>query len=462
MMDSRKPVVRIAPSPTGNLHVGTARAALFNFLYARQNGGTFLLRIEDTDKERSTQEFEKNILDGLSWLGLSWDEMYRQSERTSIYEGELNKLIENGSVYVSQEKQEKEGDRAEVIRFKNPNKRVTFHDEIRGEVSFDTTELGDFVIAKSKTEPLYHFAVVVDDFLSGVTHVIRGEDHISNTPRQILIQEAMGAPRPVYAHLPLILGPDRSKLSKRHGTVSLTEYKERGFLPEAMLNFLALLGFNPGTDQEIFTLDELVKIFDISRVQKGGAIFDEKKLSWMNKEYLKIKGEEFTNEYIANAILSSSHAKELDVKEEDLRKTGFLFSERISLAQELRDEFERGEWDYLFQKPICEPSMLIWKKPARTTDTVQSGGDDTAKTVENMNTIISVIENLDASVWEKTSLKTALDTEAQKIGPGSFFWPLRVALSGKERSPDPVSLMIYFGKQETLTRLKEALSLLQK
>lgn len=196
MPNNINPVVRIAPSPTGNLHVGTARTALFNFLFARHNNGKFIVRVEDTDALRSTKEFEKNIIEGMEWLGLSWDEMYKQSERSEIYESELKKLLEKDLIYLSKEEIKEEGQRAEIIRFKNPNKRITFHDEIRGDVSFDTTELGDFVIARSMTEPLYHFAVVVDDFLSGITHVIRGEDHISNTPRQILIQEAIGAPGP--------------------------------------------------------------------------------------------------------------------------------------------------------------------------------------------------------------------------------------------------------------------------
>ncbi|KKT14489.1 MAG: Glutamate-tRNA ligase [Parcubacteria group bacterium GW2011_GWC1_43_30] len=275
---SQKIITRFPPSPTGNFHVGSARTALFNFLFARKNNGKFILRIEDTDKARSKKEFEDDIFESLEWLGLKYDEFYRQSDRGKIYRTYIEKILDDGSIYEDEDK---------IIRFKNPNKKVKFNDLVRGEIEFDTTELKDFIIAKSVDEPLYHLAVVIDDFESNITHVIRGEDHISNTPRQILIQEAIGAPRPIYAHLPLILAPDRSKLSKRkHGeSVSLNYYRDKGYSPEAMINYLALLGWNPGTEQEIFTLDELINVFDFSRVHKGGAIFDEKKLAWVNRKH---------------------------------------------------------------------------------------------------------------------------------------------------------------------------------
>ncbi|MDZ4226356.1 MAG: glutamate--tRNA ligase family protein, partial [Patescibacteria group bacterium] len=230
-------VTRFAPSPTGNLNIGGVRTGIFAYLFARHNEGKFVLRIEDTDKERSKKEYEENIIESLQWLGIDYDVMYRQSENTKRYEELLLGLIDKDLAYISKETPLEPGGRSEVIRFRNPNKVVEFKDEIRGVISFDTTELGDFVIAKSTNEPLFHFAVVVDDWDEDVTHVIRGEDHISNTPRQILIGEALGAPRPVYAHLPLIVGPDKSKLSKRKGAKPITEYRELGFLPEAILNF---------------------------------------------------------------------------------------------------------------------------------------------------------------------------------------------------------------------------------
>lgn len=286
MSDNQQPtidnvVVRIAPSPTGKFHLGSARTALFNFLFARQHGGKFILRIEDTDRDRSKKEFETDIIENLKWLKLDYDGFYRQSERGELYKKYLKKLIDDGHAYIDEEN---------VIRFKNPNKKVKFSDLIRGEIEFDTTELLDFVIAKSLDEPLYHLAVTVDDHEMGVTHVIRGEDHISNTPRQILIQEAVGAQRPIYAHLPLILAPDRSKLSKRkHGeSVSLDYYREKGISAAAIINYLALLGWNPGTEQEIFTLEELIRVFDLAKVNKAGAMFDEKKLAWVNRKHFNL------------------------------------------------------------------------------------------------------------------------------------------------------------------------------
>ncbi|MCX6717904.1 MAG: glutamate--tRNA ligase family protein, partial [Candidatus Taylorbacteria bacterium] len=248
-----------------------------------------MLRIEDTDKIRSTKESEDDIMTGIKWLGLSYDEFFRQSERERIYKAYIEKLISEDKAYISKEEVKEEGQRAEVIRFRNPNKKVKFNDLIRGEIEFDTTELGDFVIAKSLEEPVFHLVVVVDDFEMGVTHIIRGEDHISNTPRHILIQEAISAPTPIYAHLPLMLAEDRAKLSKRkHGEMtSVKYYQKMGYTPGAFVNFLAFVGWNPGTEKEIFSLDEMIQEFDISKVQKAGAIFNPQKLLWYNKEYIK-------------------------------------------------------------------------------------------------------------------------------------------------------------------------------
>ena len=287
---NKKIITRFPPSPTGPIHIGNVRTALYNYIFAKQNNGEFIVRIEDTDRARSKKEYEDRILESLEWLGLKRDRdnvLWRQTERTGVYKKYLGKIIADDKAYISQET---EGENKEVVRFKNPNKVVTFIDLIRRDISFDTTELGDFIIARNINEPVYHLAVVVDDHESGITHIIRGEDHISNTPRQILIQEAIGASRPIYAHLPLILAPDRSKLSKRkHGeSVSLDYWREKGISAPAILNYLALLGWNPGTEQEIFTLEELIKVFDLSRVHKGGAIFDEKKLAWINRKHFNL------------------------------------------------------------------------------------------------------------------------------------------------------------------------------
>lgn len=432
----------MAPSPTGNLHVGTARTALYNFLFAKQNGGKFIMRIEDTDKERSTKEYEDNIIDGFKWLQLEWDEMYKQSERTEIYSSELQKLLDKDLIYISKEIPTEEGQREEVIRFRNPNKKITFHDEIRGEVTFDTTELKDFVIARSMTEPLYHFAVVVDDFLSQITHVIRGEDHISNTPRQILIQEAIGAPRPIYAHLPLLLGKDRSKLSKRHGATSISEYRNKGYLPETMVNFLTFLGFNPGTEKEIYTLKELIEAFDLKRIQKGGAIFDEEKLKWMNKEHMKLLSEQELS-----SALQTKLSEKLDMNCVVDKQT-FLDSvfERINVFSDVDELMNNGEFDYLKEQISYDKELLHWPK------------DKEKRTKQNLEKIFEFLSQLDG--WNKDSIKNALWSYAEEIGKGNVLWPLRYALTGKEKSPDPFTVASILGKEKTLERIQNAISLL--
>ena len=309
---------RLAPSPTGPLHIGTARTGFFNWLFTRQNNGKFILRIEDTDIERSKPEFEKDIEENLKWLGLDWDEgSYRQSQRLDIYEKYLNQLLKEKKAYycfcskeqleedrqamlaqglspkysgrcrsISQEETDKKINRGEaaVIRFRVPETDLEFNDLIRGKVKFNTSLLGDIVIAKNLRAPLFNFAVVIDDHEMEITHVIRGEDHIPNTPKQIIIQRALGFEEPRYAHLPLILNPDKSKLSKRYLETSLNDYRERGYLPEAILNFIALIGWHPSDEKEIFSKEELINEFNLKKVQKAGAIFSVNKLDWLNSQ----------------------------------------------------------------------------------------------------------------------------------------------------------------------------------
>ncbi len=442
----QKIIVRFPPSPTGLLHVGSVRTALFNYLFAKQNGGDFILRIEDTDKERSTKEFEQDIFNGLSWLGIVHDNqtVIRQSERGEVYKTYLQQLIDSGKAYISKEEIKDENSRPEVIRFKNPNKKVTFNDMIRGDITFDTTELGDFVIAKSLTEPLYHLAVVVDDFDSKVTHIIRGEDGISNTPRQILIQEALNAPMPQYAHLPLILASDRSKLSKRkHGErVSLRYYKEQGFLKEALINYIALIGWNPGSTEELFTLEELVQKFDLHKVQKGGAIFDEEKLRWMNKEYLKKLSPETLLEYISN--MSPEITK---LSQEKKLKLITLTTERSLTFGDIKKSFAEGEWAYLFSKPEYKKESLIWKK-----STLEEA-------LKHLKYTAEVLEKTPEKIFETAeTIKEVLWSYAEREGKGDVLWPLRFSLSGREKSPDPFTLLSFFGKEEGLSRIKQALS----
>src|SRR3989338_1499000 len=442
--NTKKIITRFPPSPTGYLHVGSARTALFNYIFAKQNGGEMLFRSEDTDKERSKQEFEDEILESLEWLGIKFDKtkIIRQSERGEIYKRYLEKMIAEGTAYISKEAVEKEGDRAEVIRFKNPNKEVIFTDTVRGEIKFDTTELGDFVIAKSLSEPLYHLAVVVDDYEMGVTHVIRGEDGISNTPRQILIQEAVGAPRPVYTHMPFSLAPDRSKLSKRHGAVSIREYRKMGYLPEAMVNYLMLLGWNPGTDQEIFTFDELVAQFDINKIQKGGAIFDIIKLNWVNTEHIKRMSE---NDFKTKVFefLPEEIKKEKEYSDFILEKILPIIKERISKFSEITEMYQAGEFGYYFNVPEYDKEKLVWKDA------------DVNTTKAHLNRILEILDEIDN--FKSDLIKESLWNYATEQGRGAVLWPIRFALSGKDKSPDPFTLAEVLGKPETVDRIKIAL-----
>ncbi len=425
--ENKKSVVtRFPPSPTGFLHIGRARTALFNYLYARKNNGKLIFRLEDTDKARSKPEFEQNFYDCLNWLGIKWDneKVIRQSERTEVYKNYVHKMVKEDKAYIS-----KEENGNEVVRFRNPNKKVTFTDLIRGDITFDTTELEDFIIARNINEPLYHLTAVVDDFEGGITHVIRGDDGISNTPRQILIQEAIGAPKPVYAHLPLILAADRSKLSGRHGAVSVTEYKDAGYLPEALTNYLALLGWNPGTEQEIFSMDELIQAFDLTKVNKAGAVFNPEKLKWFNKQYIsKMSLDEFKK---AAAPFAT------DVPE----KLWPLLKERTIILSELKD---LSEFDFLSKKPDYPKEKLNWKE----TPANKARLEETKKLVESV------------SDFTKENVKSALWPLAEKEGKGEVLWPLRIALSGKDKSPDPFILCELLGKEESLSRINHAISLL--
>lgn len=438
----REVVVRIPPSPTGTLHVGTARTALFNFLFAKKHGGRIILRMEDTDTERSKREYEQNIIDGLTWLGITWDNttLYRQSERVDIYKAYLEKMIAAGTAYISTEVAE-EGKRGEVIRFKNPNKTVIFTDVVRKEISFDTTELGDFVIAKSLEEPLYHLAVVIDDFEMNVTHIIRGEDHISNTPRQILLQEAIGAPRPIYAHLPLLLGEDRSKLSKRHGAKSINQFKDEGFMPEAIRNYLAFLGWNPGTAQEFFTLNELTQAFALEQVQKGGAVFSEAKLRWFNREYLKQLPETDLHAMIFEKLSAHSVSQKLS---QALLPVILDRIEVLSDVDTLLDHYD-GELNFFFDAPEYETKALLWKK-SEDLQEMKLHLERVAELITNVEPFS--LEHIKAAVWEY----------ATAAGRGNVLWPFRYALSGREKSPDPFEIAEILGKEETLARITTAVA----
>lgn len=442
-----KVVTRIPPSPTGHLHIGTARTALFNYLYAKHYGGSVIFRSEDTDRARSKKEFEDEIIEGLTWLGLTWDSFSRQSERGSRYRQLLESLVEKGSAYVSREPAKDDPTReVAVIRLKNPGQNVTFSDLVRGDITFDTAELGDFVIARSLDDALYHFSVVVDDMDGGVTHVIRGEDHISNTPRQILIQEALGAPRPAYAHLPLILDEKRAKLSKRSGTaVAVADYRSEGFLPEALVNYLALLGWNPGTPEEYFSLEALVAAFTIEGIQKGGAQWNRDKLLSVNQHWLRILSDEA---FVERGALTAPDATML-------AKVTPLVKDRAQTFAEARALLE-GEYSCFFSEPELAPETLLAKEP--------EGRDGLA--LEGLRAFISAIEALPEGVSPEVTKEVLMplaDAEEAKGkgGRGGVLWPLRYALSGKERSPDPFTLISILGTGVSISRIKKALAILE-
>lgn len=475
---------RIAPSPTGFLHIGTTRTALFNYLFSKKYQGQFILRIEDTDLERSEKRFEKDIIDGLRWMGLDWDEgpeiggdhaPYHQSERNYTYAKYIQRLLDEDKAYYcfctpeeldaqranmmaaglapiysgkcrhlsKQEIADKLGSTDKhIIRFKMPSKKISFVDLIRSKMEFDTTLIGDIAIAKNIDTPLYNFAVVIDDFEMKITHVIRGEDHISNTPKQIALFEALNFPIPEYAHLPLILGQDRSKMSKRDGATSMIEYKEMGFLPEALINFIALLGWNPGDNREIFSLEELTKEFSIDRIQKSGAIFNIQKLESINSYYIKNK----PTEELAKLCQPYFKKAGYEADFEKIRKIVKLEQERI---KKLSDIIEVAK--IFFRSEDYVGDILIWKKSNKETAT------------RALKNILEEFKKVSGSEFSADKLKPLLDIIVSQFGgAGEVFWPLRVALSGLQSSPPPLEIAEILGKEESLSRLEIAIDKLSK
>lgn len=453
-----KVVTRIAPSPTGQMHIGTVRTALFNYLFAKQHGGTYFVRIEDTDKERNKAEWVDAIWKDFDWCGLIPDARYIQSEHLERHRELLAALVTEGKAYISKEPSNDDPSReVEIVRLKNPGARITFTDLIRGEVSFDTTELGDFVIARSIDDPLYHFAVVVDDVDAGVTHIIRAEEHLSNTPRQILIQEALGFSRPQYAHIPLILAPDRSKLSKRKHGASLEHYRDEGFLPEAIINYLALLGWNPGTDEEHFALPELIERFSLDRVQKSGAIFDETKLKSVNQHWMRELSDDSFLAHLMD-IVSPSHDDGLtmSINSEILKKTVPLLKERARTFKEAREMLD-GELSCLFDRPVLDRNQLSIKEPTERPLMTKTALEGLLEPLEALQNDVS------AEAVKDTLMPLADAEEAKgKGGRGAVLWPLRYALSGQERSPDPFTLVSILGKEEAASRIRNALAILEE
>lgn len=444
MSKQEKVVTRMAPSPTGKFHIGGVRTALYNYLFARQHEGEFIIRSEDTDKERSKKEYEDDMLAVFDWLGIGFDAFYRQSERTALYQEHLQKLIDAGHAYYAEGS--KENPDIPVIRFKNPEARIRFNDIILGEIVFDTKELGDFVIARSIDTPVYHFTVVVDDGLMDITHVIRGQEHINNTARQILILEALGFTRPLYAHIPLIMSPRGGKLSKRDPEViPALEYRDHGILKEALINFLAFIGWNPGDEREIMNLQELTDSFDLTKVQKGGGVFNIDKLYWINKQYLQRFSLEEFRLYLDpyKEVFASLEGYSHDILVSILP----LIKERIQSFKDLDDMIDGGEIQYFFTDPSIEASALVWKK------------SDAVAAQKHLKHILDMLKNY-ADDWNADELKAYLFPYAEQEGKGDVLWPLRYALSGQEKSPDPFTLLEILGWDSAERRIQKAISLL--
>jgi glutamyl-tRNA synthetase len=479
--------VRMAPSPTGPLHIGTARTSLYNFLTARHAGGTYVLRIEDTDVARSTAEFERDIIDNLHWLGISWDEgpqvaggedvgphgPYRQSRRMDLYAREAQRLLEGGAAYRCwctpeeldavrrQQEAAKEPPRynrrclsltdaeraafvaegrPSVIRFKVEPEVIRFDDLIRGEVEFDNGLLGDFVIVRADGVPLYHFVVVVDDQAMEITDVIRGEDHLSNTPKHIALIRALGYREPRFGHIPLILNPDRTKISKRKSQTAMTAYREEGYLPEAMVNFLAFLGWSPGTEEEIFTLDELVERFDITKVHKGGAIFDEDRLDHLNGVYIRALSDEQLalrlRPWIPEAIADADLVRMVPLVRERLVK--------LADAPELLGF-------------VWEPDEVVasWYVPELLHP--KKGGPDEARAA--LGRAVELLAELDEADFSAEVLEQRCRAAAESLGmkAGDFFTPIRVAVTGRTVSPPLFDSLELLGRDRAIARIRAAL-----
>ncbi|MCH8319694.1 MAG: glutamate--tRNA ligase [Acidobacteria bacterium] len=479
--------VRFAPSPTGHLHIGGARTALFNWLLARKEGGTFILRIEDTDVKRSSPEMVEDILEGLQWLGLDWDEEpYYQSQRFEIYRSIAGQLLETEGAYrcfcspelLESKKQRARAEELEwrydrscrelseeeiqehlkaedpfVVRFKVPHKqKVHFEDLVYGPIDVETENIEDFVLLRSDTTPTYHLCVVADDTQMNISHVVRGADHLPNTSKHVLLYQALDEPVPFYVHLPLILGPDKKRLSKRHGATSVLEYKKQGFLPAALKNYLVRLGWSPSDDQEIFTEEDLIARFDIGRINKANALFDPQKLEWMNGQYVSTA----TPEELAPEVKSLLKEEKLwDEAWEDKGRDYFLGILELlkSRAKKLTDFVDMGrpffsdEFEY---EPKAIRKNLSFEDPAEAANLVAALEELSGayRKLEVFN--LENIEKILREVGERHSLKA-----------GKFMGAIRVALTGSTASPGLFDVIVTLGKDKTLERLGKVPSLLQ-
>ena len=482
----KKLKVRFAPSPTGPFHIGGARSALFNWLVARHADGTFLVRIEDTDLKRSTKESEENIKDSLKWLGMNWDEgidvggphgPYRQTERLDLYKKEVQRLLDEGKAYYcycsaeeleksrkaqldagktpiydehcrhlteeEKAKYEAEG-RKPVVRLKVRKDGVfAFDDMVRGHVEFQAAGVGDFIIMKSDGIPVYNFAVVIDDAFMEVTHVIRAEEHLSNTPRQLAIYEALGYKPPKFGHISLILGEDHKKMSKRHGATSVTEYRNMGYLPEAVVNYLALLGWTPKGEQEIFTEEELIKQFSMKRVSSNDAVFDINKLNWINFQYMKKLDADQLYDLIVPFLVKAGYvdATVNEEKKDWLKKVIWFMKDHIYFAGQAADELR-----FFFEdmpKITDEDVLAIMKE--------ETSGKLLKAFIEDLKAL---------ETFDQAEIKKCFNAcmKAQGIKGKAAYEPTRIALTGVTQGPGMFEMMELFGREKTMDRLEAALA----
>lgn len=481
--------MRIAPSPTGHCHVGTARNALYNYIFAKQHGGKFVLRIEDTDIKRSTKESEEGVYEGLHWLGLEWDEgpdvggpfgPYRQMERLELYRSHAEELIAQGDAYycyctpqeltLERKARQEAGlppiyggrcraltraqreaflseGRIATIRFRVPQRSVSFQDLVRGKIREDAKLYGDFIILKSDGTPVYNFAVVVDDHWMEISHVFRSAEHISNTFRQILLYRAMDFDLPEFAHFPLLLNPDRSKISKRYGAVNIGEFRDRGYLKEALLNFIALLGWNPGTGQEIFSLDELLEAFSLKGISLSDAIFDRGKLDWMNGLYIrKMSLPELTKRIVPFLEKDEAIALALD--------------ETMELALEEAIALEQDRMKHLNEAPELLDFFLV-EDLEYDLELFASKRKSREEIIETLKIVHSRLS--EASPWMEEALEAALRGLSEELNwsAGELFMPVRIAVTAKRATPPLFATMRVVGKERTLKRIEEATGLLE-
>ncbi|MBF0511116.1 MAG: glutamate--tRNA ligase [Candidatus Omnitrophica bacterium] len=418
--------VRFAPSPTGFLHIGGARTALFNWMYAKAQGGVFVLRIEDTDKVRSKQEYFDEILDSMKWLGLTWDEFYKQSDRFDLYRQYAHKLLSEGKAY-------KDGEAVVLHVIQKP---IKIYDLIRGEIVVDTKEIKDQVLMKSDGSPTYSFACVIDDALMEISCVIRGEDHISNTPKQILMYEAMGFKVPKFAHLPLIMDPEGGRMSKRAGATAVTEYRTQGYLPIAIVNYLMLLGWSPGNNQEKVSMAQALKNFSIKKINKAGAAFSLEKLQWLNSQYIK----EMPSDELARLLkpMVAEKYPQSNMEEQDFEHVVHLYKGRMNTLLDFL------EWtSFLFEQNVRFDEGVKEKHLS-----------------QNMKTEFNLLADKLAEAREftvKSTEEVFRATVAElKVDTGTLVHPVRVALTGKAVGPGLFDTMAVLGQKRTVSRLREA------